>query len=129
MLVWLFYAYHSELFMNGLFNPPHLPCRLHYEADEDAWLLFWRESATPWICCSSPSNRPDWTDSHQHTMGQSGPAHPASASCKTVTKTCASCKFLVVFQCPVANNNVLAMYQASTCISINVVQFLISKDF
>jgi hypothetical protein len=62
-----------------------------------------------------------WARVDQHTQ----PVHHARRS----RKTCASCKFLVVFQCPVANNNVLAMYQASTCISINVVQFLISKDF
>jgi hypothetical protein len=60
----------------------------------------------------------------QYQWGQSGPAHPPSASCKMVTKNLCSMQdvhktsFFVVFQCPVANHNVLAMQQASTCISI-----------
>jgi hypothetical protein len=109
-----FWAFHEWTIEPLPPPPPDLPCIMKLMKMHDSSS---GESATPpRVCCSSPSNKPDWTDTHQHTNGarvdqHTQPAHHARWS----LKTCAACKdvhktsFFVVFQCPVANHNVLAM--------------------
>jgi hypothetical protein len=135
--LWMFFAFFSDnlvcwfdCFLHIILNFSWMDYWTPPSAMHASLWSWWRccsgESATPPVCCSSPSNRPDWTDSHQHIMGQSGPAHPPSTSYKMVTKNLCSMQdvhetsFSLYSQCPVANHNVLAMYQASRCISINV---------